>query len=384
MKKVLFVATVFKFLNFEESDMNILKNMGYEIHTATNMQESEWLRDDGKLDYLQLQKHQINFGRNPFSRRNIMAYKQLKKLINHEKFELIHCHTPVAGTITRLAARKARKRGTKIVYTSHGFHFHKTSSKKNWILFYPIEFIMSYFTDMIITINKEDYHVIQKFKAKEKRYIPGVGVDVEHIANLKVNKNELRKEFNLPQDAFVVMSVGELSVRKNHEMIINAISKSNKKNIYYLICGTGDRRDYLERLAKEKNVSEKIIFAGQQPHEQILRLEHAIDLGALPSLIEGLGLAGIETLAAGKPMVASGIHGINDYVIDGQTGICCNPKNENEFCDAIEQMVDDRKYYMKCCKEAQKKAYEFDITKTRELMRANYKCLIKEDTYAME
>lgn len=377
MKKALFTATVYRFLNFEKNDMELLKEMGFDIYTATNMYEAEWLNDDGSLDYLDIHKKQINFERNPFSRGNIIAYKQLKKLINCEKFELIHCHTPVAGAITRLAARKARKQGTKIIYTSHGFHFHKTSSKKNWILFYPIEFILSFFTDMIIAINKEDYHVIQKFRAKEKRYIPGVGVDVKHIANLKVNRNDLRKEFNLPQDAFVVMSVGELSVRKNHEIIINAISKSKKMNIYYLICGTGGRRDYLEKLAKEKNISEKIIFAGQQPHEQILRLEHAIDLGALPSLIEGLGLAGIETLAAGKPVVASGIHGINDYVIDGETGIRCNPKNENEFCAAIEQMTDDREYYLKCCKEAQKKAYEFDITKTRELMRANYTCLIK-------
>lgn len=375
MKKALIVATVFKFLNFEESDMSILKKMGYEIHTATNMREDVWLQDDGKLDYLDLHKHQIDFARSPFSKKNLEAYKQLEKLLKETHFDVIHCHTPVAASIVRMAAKKYRKTGTKIIYTSHGFHFHKTSGWRNWLIFYPIEYIMAHYTDMIITINKEDYSVIQRFKGIKRRYIPGVGVDVDYISKIEIDKTEVRKEFGIPQNAFVIMSVGELSDRKNHEVIIKAISKLHESNVYYLICGTGNKKEELLTLAKKCNISNQVIFAGQLPHEKILELQYAIDLGALPSLIEGLGLAGIETIASGTPIIASNVHGINDYVINGKTGISCAPHDVEGFKMAIEKMINDKKFYDNCCRNAREKAKEFDIRHVKQLMLKNYEAL---------
>lgn len=88
VKKVLFVATVFRFLHFEKSDMEILKKKEYEIHTATNMTGYDWLSDDGSLDYLELHKHQIDFGRSPFSKNTFEAYRQLKVLLKEEHFDV--------------------------------------------------------------------------------------------------------------------------------------------------------------------------------------------------------------------------------------------------------------------------------------------------------
>lgn len=370
--KVLFVATVYKFLNFEKSDMEMLKGMGYEVHTATNMSAPNWLNDDGTLDYLGLNKHQIDFGRSPFSKNSILAYKQLKKLFDEEYYDLIHCHTPVAATICRLAAINTRKKGTKVIYTDHGFHFHKTSGIKNWLLFYPVEYIMAFFTDMIITINKEDWEVIQKFHVEKKRYIPGVGVDVEYIANKNVNRLETRKEFGIPEDAFTILSIGELSIRKNQEVIIKAIADINSSNIYYVLCGTGDREEYLRQLSKKLGIEDKVIFTGYQTHDNVIRLAHAIDLGALPSLIEGLGLAGIEIMSAGKPVVASNVHGIKDYVINGVTGITCSAHDVDAFKCAIEQMYKDKLLYDSTAIEAIKKAKDFDIKKVKSLMYQYY------------
>ena len=372
MKKVLFVATVYKFLNFERSDMELLKHMGYQIHTATNMREADWLKDDGSLDYLDIIKHQIDFDRYPFSYSSIKAYKQLKKLLNEEKFDLIHCHTPVASAILRFAAIRSRRIGTKVIYTDHGFHFHKSSGFKSWLLYYPIEFIMAFFTDMIITVNKEDFEIIQRFPVKEKRYIPGVGVDVNKIVSLSPCKERLRNEYNIPLDAFVIMSVGELSVRKNHAVIIEALSRIPDKNLYYLICGTGHKMEDLKLLAKERGVAERVIFIGQLPHDKVLELGHIVDVGAIPSLIEGLGLAGIETLSAGKPMIGSNVHGIKDYVIDNITGISCAPYDIESFKNAILKLYTDREYYSKCCQNCVDKAFEFNIMTVRKLMQENY------------
>lgn len=373
MKIVLFVATVYKFLNFEKSDMELLKSMGYEIHTATNMDEAEWLKDDGSLDVLVSKKNHINFSRKPFSHDTIIAYKQLKALMDKEHYDIIHCHTPVAAAISRLASRKTRRKGTKVIYTDHGFHFHKHSGIKNWILYYPIEYISSIWTDMILAINKEDFGVIQNFPVKEKRYIPGVGVDVQRIMSIHVDEKGLRKRFGIPDNIFLILSVGELSVRKNHEVIIKAISMIPQKDIYYLICGTGEKRLELENLASQLGVHDRILFAGQVSHDTVLGLGHIASIGAIPSLIEGLGLAGIETLAAGKPIVGSNVHGIKDYVIDNVTGISCPPHDVGAFRDAIMRLYSDKGYYSLCSKNCAGKAMEFDILKVRQLMEENYK-----------
>ena len=378
MKKALFVATVFDFLDFEKSDIGILMSMGYEVHTATNMYGYEGFTDRGQLDGIDVVKHQIDFGRSPFSSKSIKAYKQLKQLMTVHHFDLIHCHTPVAAAIARLAARTTRKRGTKVVYTDHGFHFHKTSGWKTWVLYYPVEYLMAYFTDMIMTINKEDYGVIQKFHCPIKKYIPGVGVDVERVQSMNPNRAALREEFHIPLDAFLILSVGELSTRKNQEVIIRAIAMLGNPKVYYLLCGSGDKKEYLETLSKEFGVANQVIFAGLIPHDKVLELGYAADLGALPSLIEGLGLAGIEAIAAGRPVIASGLHGIKDYVIDGETGICCEPHNPIAFCAAINRLMEDAKLYQRCCEGARKKALEFDIRHVQELMRENYKEILSK------
>ncbi len=375
MKKALVVATVYKFLSFEISDMNILKKMGYEIHTATNMSETDWLKDDGSLDFLEVKKHQIDFGRLPFSKQSIIAYRQLKKLLNEEHFDVIHCHTPVAATITRMVAKPFRKQGVKIIYTSHGFHFHKLSSKLSWLIYYPIEYVMAFFTDMIITINKEDFDVIKKFHVKEKRYIPGVGVDIQYISSFSSDKEVLFTQYGIPRDAFVLMSVGELSDRKNHEIVIKAMSKLNDTSIYYIICGTGKKEKNLKNMAMQLGLDKRVIFLGYQPHDQVIKLLHAIDVGVLPSKIEGLGLAGIETLASGKPLIASGVHGIKDYVIENETGIRCNPLNASDFSAAIIKLKDDKNLYKKCCENAIQMSWKFDIRNVQQLMLKNYKRL---------
>lgn len=381
IKKVLFVATVFGFLDFERSDMEILKRMGYEIHIATNINNDDVAtklgNDDGRLDYLQVKKHQISFPRSPFSKKTYIAYRQLKTLMQEIHFDLIHCHTPVAAAITRFAAINTRKKGTKVIYTDHGFHFHKTSGWRTWVLYYPVEFFAAFYTDMILTVNREDWQVIQRFPIKEKRYIPGVGVAVRSIMQMNVDRTKVRQKFNIPQDAFVILSLGELSTRKNHEVIIRALSQLNIDNIYYVICGDGAKMEYLKQLALNGGISNRVILAGRHKYESVLELVHAVDLGALPSLIEGLGFSGIEILAAGKPLVASNVHGIKDYVVYGETGITCPPHDVEAFKQAIHKMYYDNQFYMNCCSHAQNKALLFDIDVVRKMMESNYHDIIQ-------
>ena len=300
-----------------------------------------------------------------------MAYKELKKIIRNNKFDLIHCHTPTVSVMTRLAAKKARKIGTTVMYTCHGFHFHNTSSKKNWLIYYPIEKLLSRFCDYIVTINKEDFKRSSNFSCKNIRYIPSVGVDINAIGQLEIDKIAKRKEFGLPTDSVLIFSAGELIERKNHEVIIRALAKLQNKNICYAIAGSGPLKDYLTKIATDLGIGDRVFFLGFRT--DIWELYHMSDISAFPSKIEGLGLAGIEALAAGVPLVSSNVHGILDYVVDGVTGYTCAPNDVDAFAKAIDKLSSNqelRRDMREACIEAAK---PFEISNALNVMWGIYK-----------
>ena len=94
--------------------------------------------------------------------------------------------------------------------------------------------------------------------------------------------------------------------------------------------------DFLKKYAEEKNV--RVKFLGFR--KDIPELNKCADIAVLPSLREGLGLAGIEALASGVPVIGSRVQGIKDYVIDGKTGYLCSPLNADEFADKIKLLSD--------------------------------------------
>jgi glycosyltransferase involved in cell wall biosynthesis len=345
MKKVLIVTSVISMIEWFHKDIiDFLKfSCGCDVHLAVNLDFMEDTDIKRTVKYVEkLMKigiilHNIHFVRNPLNKENFKAYLQLKKIIYKYHYDLVHCHTPTASMLTRLAARRARKTGTIVMYTSHGFHFHNSAPIKNWILYYPIEKFLALYTDTIVTINKEDYKRTRNFSVKNRRYIPGVGVDIEKIKNIKVNKADKKESIGVPSDAILVLSIGELIERKNHEVILEAISKINRYDIYYAICGRGPLKNYLLEKAKKLNIADRFILLGFR--KDIGELCHAADISAFPSKIEGLGLAGIEAMSAGVPLVSSNIHGIVDYTVNGKTGFTYPPTDVKGFARGIEKLA---------------------------------------------
>lgn len=347
MKKVLIVASVVSFIEwFNKENVDFLsRELGCEVHIACNfdyMNDTDIERTQNYIAKLKSQGiilHNIAFARSPFGSSNIKAYEELKAVLNAEKFDLIHCHTPTVSMMTRLAAKKARKHGSIVMYTCHGFHFHKSSSKKNWMIYYPVEKLLSRYCDYIITINKEDYNRAQTFYCDNVRYIPSVGVDINRIRDLQIDKFSKKKEIGVPPDKTLIISAGELIERKNHEVIIKALAKINNPDIYYAIAGKGPLKEYLTNLANDLEISDRVLFLGFRT--DVFELYHAADISAFPSKIEGLGLAGIEAMAAGVPLVSSNVHGILDYVIDGKTGYALDPKDIDGYAEAIKKLAEN-------------------------------------------
>lgn len=343
--RILYITTVSCTINaFFGPHIEMLVQEGHQVDLASDFRE--WGMDD-IFRKLGCGSYQIDFSRSPLSPDNLKAYGQLKKVVENGNYDIVHCHTPNASVITRLVCRKLRKKtGLKVFYTAHGFHFYKGAPKLNWLVFYPVEKICSRFTDKLVTINKEDYELAKsKFHAGEVHYVPGVGIDLSRFENIQVDRTAKRQEIGVPEDAFLLLSVGELNENKNHQIIIRALAKLHDPNVHYAIVSVGDKREYLLALADELGVSEQVHLLGYR--KDVPELNHAADVFCFPSHREGLGVAALEAMACGLPLITSNVHGINDYSADGVTGYKCAPTDAAGFAEAVKKMANDDHLRMK-------------------------------------
>lgn len=379
MKKALMNASVASMIyKFNMDNIEILEKFGYQVDIACNFGKENPMNPEDINKFKRILKERnIRFFETSCPRK-IMAlnkmlstYKQLKKIAKSEQYNLVHTQSPIGGVLCRLAFRNARKTGTKIIYTAHGFHFFKGSSLKSWFLFYPIEKYLSKYTDVLITINKEDYELAQKkMYATKTVYIPGVGVDLKKYSKLNVDKVLKRKELGIPQDAFLLLSVGELSPRKNHQIVIRALGEMKKKDIYYLIAGIGPSENEYRNLISQYGLKEKIRLLGHR--EDIAELCIAADCFVHPSVREGLGIAPLEGMACGLPLISSFVNGIKDYTKDGISGCCVNPLNLNDMIYAIDKMYSNQEFRKKCSSHNLETVKTFDLEKSKEAMRKIY------------
>lgn len=334
--KILYITTISRTMNFFKSFVSELVKDGHTVEFACNCEEPV----DSFYDGLVSKIHNLSFSRSPLDKTNRVAYKSLKKLVESGEYDIVHCHTPIAAMLTRFACRKVRKKGTKVIYTAHGFHFYKGSPKLNWLLFYTTEKICSYFTDVLITINTEDYALAnKKLKAKKVEYVPGVGISIDKFGEPSVDIQNLRASFGLKNDDFVLISVGELSPRKNHEVIIKALSQINNPNIKLLIVGDGNLEHMLKTLAKELKVENQVIFSGYR--KDISDLLHMSDAFVFTSLQEGLPVVLMEAMATGIPIICSRIRGNVDLIADEKGGYLVNPRDVDDIAKAIKSLLEN-------------------------------------------
>lgn len=366
-KRVLFIATVVKthIMPFHIPYLKMFKEMGYEtVVAAKNDYENPY---DCRIPYCD-HFFDIPFQREPFHRDNIQCYKMLKSIIDEGDFSIVHCHTPVGGVLGRLAARKARKGGARIMYTAHGFHFYKGAPLKNWLLYYPAEKLCAHFTDVLITINKEDYALAQKkMKAKCVKYVPGVGVDIEKFSNSTVDKAAKRRELGIPEDAVLLLSVGELINRKNHETVLHAIADMN---VYYIIAGNGDLRQHLQNRIVTLGLCNRVKLLGFR--SDIKELLEASDIFVFSSFQEGLPVAVMEAMASGLPCVASKIRGNTDLLENGEGGFLCDPQDASEFAEKLNLLASNTELREKMGKNNVATIQKFSIKTVINEMRKIY------------
>jgi len=340
MKKVLVIATVVKLhiMVFHIPYLKWFKKNGYEVHVAARNDYDD--KEECNIPYCD-KFYDLPFERSPLGKSNSTVYKELKNIIDINEYDLIHCHTPVGGALGRLASRNARKKGTKVVYTAHGFHFFKGAPILNWLAYYPVEKWLARYTDTLITINKEDYERAKsKFNAKRVEYVPGVGIDLEKFNTVEIDRDLKRSELGLAKDVVVILSVGELNKNKNHEVVIKAIAKIDNPNIHYIICGQGELDGYLRSLSKELGLENQVHLLGFR--KDIPEICKISDIFAFPSYREGLSVALMEAMANGLPVVCSRIRGNSGLIEDGKGGYLVEPADVEGFAKHIKVLSLDR------------------------------------------
>ncbi len=344
MKRILFVANVAKehINKFHIPTIKEFKNRGWIVDVACAGEDD--------VPFCDTQFRGV-WKRSPFTFATVKGIKQLKAIIANGNYDVVYCHTPVGGLLARLASIKARKNGTKVVYCAHGFHFFKGAPLVNWLIYYPIEKLLSYFTDLIFTINTEDYQIAKtKFNKKSAvEIISGIGVNFERldIKNKQQVRTEYRKTLNIPDDSIVLIYVAELINNKNQSMVIDSLSELRNKNIdaYLLLVGPDHNNGKYQQKCKDSHVDEYIRFLGWR--SDIGQLMCASDICVASSIREGFGINIVEAMYCGLPVVATNNRGHSTIINDGENGFLVNINNSLEMAEKIITISENREIYNK-------------------------------------
>lgn len=338
--KVLLVATVQSHIcQFHKPLVAMLHEHGCEVHVAArnNLAEKNGL----KLDFVE-QVFDVPFQRSPFSPKNLGACQQLKKIIHEGHYDVIHCNTPVGGVLGRLAARKARKRGTRVFYTAHGFHFYKGAPKKNWLIWYPVEKFMCRYTDKLITITQEDYDLASaKFPTQVER-IHGVGANAaKYRKRSEAECTALRHELGYTDDDKLLLCTGELLPNKNQITVIRAMKAliERQPKAKLLLAGNGPTLPELQAAVAALDLQNCVEFLGYRT--DLERYANIAEVIVSCSYREGLPMNIVEGMLLSKPVVASYNRGHRELIVPDLTGYMVPPADANAFAETISMLLDD-------------------------------------------
>ncbi|MBE6766326.1 MAG: glycosyltransferase family 4 protein [Ruminococcaceae bacterium] len=355
MKKVLMLAPMCSVIErFCAANFRALQDLGFEIEVAANFESNEHDREfRSSLESGGIKAHHI-----PFSRAslidNLKNVKAIKALLREGGFDLVHCHTETGGILTRLSLRA--NKSAKYIFTPHGMSFYEGSSLKSRLIYKPIEKWICGKMSGNIAINMGEDAVLKKWNQKTAYFTNGIGLDLEKIEEFKSEAAGLREELAIPEGAKIVLSVGELNDNKNHSVVLRALA-SLGEDIYYIICGEGEKKDELLALARETGMEGRLILTGYR--YDVKRFYFLADLFVFPSFHEGLPVSLCEAMAAGMPAVCSRIRGNTDLIQDER--FLVSPENTEGFAAAIGALLSDAEKRELLGAENKEKIKEFSI-----------------------
>lgn len=375
---VLMAASVASMIDqFNMPNLHLLKEMGYEVHVACNFKEGNTC-DKQRIQKLYVTLHMLHIVCHQWDcprslvpvSKIVRAYWQMVRLLEKNTFAWMHCQSPIGGALARAAAHTKRVR---VVYTAHGFHCYRGAPATNWLLYYPVEKLLAHWTNILVTVNREDEHFARRYlRAGEICRIPGVGIDAVRFQGQEdtpLDRKAFCREYALPEHALILLSVGELSKRKNHHAVLQAVAGIDREDVYYMICGQGELRDSLKKQARQLGIAEHVRIVGYV--EDVQRLYAHAHIFVFPSLQEGLPVALMEAMAAGLACVASDIRG-NRELISSKGGGLVPLGETKKLQEKLQKLLEQPELRKKCGCFNQKKIKEFSLDIVQNQMQGIY------------
>jgi len=337
--KILFIATIdVHIVAFHIPFMKLLQEWNYVVEVAA--------RDTGSKKFVEergFKFHDVPFSRNPLSVYNIRAFFIILNLMRRNEFLMVHTHTPVASFLGRIAGKMAGV--PRIVYTAHGFHFHEYGSRLKNFAYFRLEKFAGKFTDVLITINRDDYEIAKKSNLVPNGkivYIKGVGVDTERIKPENIEDNRLESiNGDLHYRNPLILTVGRLEREKNFDQFLHMLKiiKDSGKKFHGLVIGEGPLKDYLEKIINKLKLNDIVKFTGY--FTRAFELISQAEVYIFTSSREGLPVSVMEAMAVEKPVVAYNIRGVRDLVVDGETGFLIPYRNVQQLAEKVMYLMNN-------------------------------------------
>lgn len=337
-KRILLVANVAKehIIKFHIPTIKAFKGKGWEVDVACS--------GDAEIPFCDYQ-YNMCWKRSPFTFKTIKGIFELRRLLSEKHYDVIYCHTPVGGLVSRLATGRARKNGTKLIYCVHGFHFFKGSSFVNWMIYYPLERILAHFTDVIFTVNKADYDIASRvFTKKTKvKLVPEVGVSFDRlkIENPQEIRTKYRKDLSIDDDTIALIYVAELIKNKNQKMLIDTVKilLDKGENVKLILPGPDHADGRVQAYVSSLGLDDYVITLGWR--NDIGELMYASDICTASSIREGFGINLIEAMYCGIPVVATKNRGHEMIIEDGVNGYLVDIDDSKTMSERVQQLIHD-------------------------------------------
>ena len=262
----------------------------------------------------------INWTRSPFSPSNFrLAPKQVKAAVSAGNYDIVHVHSPIASFVTRYALKDLPKR-PKVIYTTHGFHFHKGANPVINEVYKRLERTAGPWTDKLVVINHEDEAAARHYKIVPEDkilYMPGIGVDVEKYRAAHVTQTDtdaIYTELGLKASDKLILMIAEFNPGKRHRDALSALKATGRKDIIYAFAGLGPLEEAVKKQAADLGLGEQIRMLGYR--KDIPVLLKASNALLLPSEREGLPRSVLEAMCAATPVIATEIRGVEDLLAD--------------------------------------------------------------------
>ncbi len=376
MKRILVLSDTASLQDLNNrSNLNLLLEMNCEIHVGCNFTHGNTTSServdafanelrDADITCLQLSFQKL---KNHFANQKNVE-KELDRIFRAFEYDLVHCLTLsslwCAGPI-------AKKYHIPVMCTSYGLPVYEGVSLITRLKLAPKMKKASKYAEVFVCCNYEDYSFAKSnFKSKHVFRIPGIGLDPYRFRAPTVSRHRMRDFMEIPQNAVTLITVGALTKQKNHAVILKALARLRMLEIHYVICGGGDNADYLYKLTQNLNLNDRVHFTKHR--DDIVNMLHACDIFCLPSKAEGIGIAALEAMEAGLPLITSNVQGLKDIMEDGVTGFSFRPDDVTGFVAGIEALTEDKKLREQMGQHNRSAAEVFYRENTEYIMRQIY------------